>query len=107
MAPLALANEVVLVTGAGSVQGIGRAIVLECVAQGAKAVYSADLHTDNHATLLEAAQKIRADAVVKSIVLDVGDGDATKEALRQILREQGRFVRLKIVSALLSTLDDL
>lgn len=34
--PLPLAGQVALVTGSGSLHGVGRAIVLECVRQGAR-----------------------------------------------------------------------
>ncbi|KAK4705484.1 conserved oligomeric Golgi complex subunit 3, partial [Phenoliferia sp. Uapishka_3] len=91
MTSLQLNGQIALVTGAGSLNGIGRAIVLECVRQGALAVYAADLHIKNAATLLQAAKEIRSDAIVESCVLDAGAGDDIKAKLIAILTHHGRF----------------
>lgn len=58
---------------------------------GAKAVYAADLHNDNHADLVEQARKINSESIVESVVLDCGDGEATQKVLKDIIRDHGRL----------------
>lgn len=78
-----LDGKVAIVTGGG--QGIGRALTLRLAAEGAR-VAILDLSADAGA---ETAAMAGPDASVTTYALDVGDGDAVRDAVRRIEADLG------------------
>lgn len=77
-----LKDKVCIVTGAA--QGIGRAIASEMLAEGA-IVYGTDMREDSMEDLAESNQRFH------SLYFDVTDQAATKGAVMQVKKEQGRI----------------
>jgi NAD(P)-dependent dehydrogenase (short-subunit alcohol dehydrogenase family) len=84
--PADFADQIVLVTGAGS--GIGRASALAFTRRGAK-VFAADLNAEGLAETLELAHAAGGQA--ETVVLDVSQEEQVADLLARIERDAGRL----------------
>lgn len=83
-----LDGKVALVTGAGSVRGIGRAIATALATQGAK-VCIADMNEEGLKAVAEELRKITPD--VMTVVMNITDLSGVSKAVSEIVSKWGRL----------------
>lgn len=83
-----LTGKVAMVTGAGSVRGIGRSIALALAEQGAR-VALCDLNGEGLAAVAEEVKKVAPDVI--AVKMNVIDADSVKAAVDTIVAAWGRL----------------
>jgi NAD(P)-dependent dehydrogenase (short-subunit alcohol dehydrogenase family) len=86
-----LKNKVCVVTGAGSLKGIGRASAVLFARESARHLYLADLRNDSLPKLSEYITKTYPDVKVTTVTLDASDEAAISQLCERILNEEGRL----------------
>ncbi|KAG6845907.1 hypothetical protein H0H87_000713 [Tephrocybe sp. NHM501043] len=88
-----LQNKVCIITGVGSLKGIGRATAIRFAheVQGAKHLYLIDFDATNLPELKETMEKMYPDVKVTVIQADAADEAAISGVCDQALREEGRL----------------
>ncbi|KAK0536101.1 hypothetical protein OC834_001286 [Tilletia horrida] len=86
-----LQGKVAIITGAGSLLGIGRATALQFAHEGASHLYLADLDDENLGGLKEAISKAYPDVKVTILALDAADEDAVKSLCDRAVAENGQL----------------
>lgn len=85
------ANKVVIVTGANSASGIGRASAHQFAANGARAVYVCDYQSTNLDTHKRDIEAAHPHCSVHAVQLDVSDDDAVKALVTDAVTKYGRL----------------
>ncbi|CAG8686702.1 12789_t:CDS:2 [Acaulospora colombiana] len=86
-----LKDKVCIITGVGSLKGIGRATALLFAHQGAKALYLLDFDGTNLPNLKETIEKSYPDVHVAVIEGDAADDATISNLVSRALSEQGRL----------------
>ncbi|KAF9647310.1 NAD(P)-binding protein [Thelephora ganbajun] len=86
-----LKGKVCVVTGAGSLKGIGRATALLFAHEGAAHLYLLDLVPHNLPELKETIQKKYPGVKVTTLQADAADETATSSVCEQALKDEGRL----------------
>jgi len=86
-----LEGKVAIVTGAGSLKGIGRASALSFAHAGAQHLYLMDLSGENLPGLKSTIEERYPDVTVTVIQADATDDRAISDVCHRALREQGRL----------------
>ncbi|KAI9002547.1 hypothetical protein DFJ74DRAFT_696009 [Hyaloraphidium curvatum] len=86
-----LASRVCIVTGAGSMEGIGRAVVLAFCSAGASVVYAADLRSPDGFSSLVAETKRFAGTRVETVLMDAASEADVKALCERAVAEHGRL----------------
>lgn len=86
-----LKDKVCIVTGVGSMKGIGRASALLFAHEGAKHLYLLDYNDENLPNLKETIEKSYADVRVTTVQADAADEKAISGLCEQALREEGKL----------------
>ncbi|PWN18145.1 NAD(P)-binding protein [Microstroma glucosiphilum] len=87
-----LAGQVCIVTGVGSLTGIGRASVLLFAHEGARAIYALDHDDSNLPSLKEAVKEKYGDEVrVETHACDCADEEEIKKVVERVVKEEGRL----------------
>lgn len=86
-----LANQIGIVTGAGSPYGIGRSLVLALANAGAKAVYATDLTLANVPSLQQEVKEAGSSCKVHGAILDVTSEEQTVVVLKEIIASYGQL----------------
>ncbi|KAG6842167.1 hypothetical protein C0991_001660 [Blastosporella zonata] len=86
-----LQNKVCIITGVGSLKGIGRATAIRFAHEGAKHLYLIDFDATNLPELKETIEKLYPDVKVTVIPADAADEAAISGVCDQALREEGRL----------------
>jgi len=86
-----LKDKVCIITGVGSLKGIGRSAALLFAHEGAKHLYLIDIAGQNLPQLKETIKKLYPDVVVTTIQADSADETAISNVCDQALREEGRL----------------
>ncbi|ETS63341.1 hypothetical protein PaG_01622 [Moesziomyces aphidis] len=86
-----LAGKVAIVTGCGSLAGIGRATALQFAHEGVKHIYVCDINDDNLPALKETISQRYPDVQCTAIVSDAADEASVKSIIDQSLADNGRL----------------
>ncbi|KAF8502286.1 sex determination protein tasselseed-2 [Russula emetica] len=86
-----LKGKVAIITGVGSLKGIGRASALSFAHEGAQHLYLMDLSRENLPNLKSTIDERYPDVTVTVIQADASDDKAISDVCQQALREQGRL----------------
>ncbi|KAF8070553.1 hypothetical protein FPV67DRAFT_1668401 [Lyophyllum atratum] len=86
-----LKGKVCIITGVGSLKGIGRASAIHFAHEGAKHLYLIDFDPANLPDLKATIEKVYPDVQVTTIQADAADEAAISGACDQALREEGRL----------------
>jgi len=86
-----LKGKVAIITGAGSLKGIGRASALAFAHGGAQHLYLMDLSGENLPNLKSTIEERYPDVTVTAIQADAADDKAISDVCHRALREQGRL----------------
>ncbi|KAI1796517.1 NAD(P)-binding protein [Ganoderma leucocontextum] len=86
-----LKNKVCIITGVGSLKGIGRATALLFAHEGARHLYLTDYHPTNLPDLKSTIEKAYPDVKVTVQQADAADEDAVACLCKQALHEEGRL----------------
>ncbi|KAI0743731.1 NAD-P-binding protein [Daedaleopsis nitida] len=86
-----LKNKVCIITGVGSLKGIGRATALLYAHEGARHLYLSDYDPTNLPDLKSTIEKAYADVKVTTQQADAADEDAISSLCRQAIQEEGRL----------------
>ncbi|KFZ20538.1 hypothetical protein V501_00070 [Pseudogymnoascus sp. VKM F-4519 (FW-2642)] len=86
-----LADQVGIVTGAGSPYGIGRSLVLSLAAAGARAVYATDVTVANIPSLQKEVSDAGSSCQVHGEILDVTSEEQTISIVKQAISQYGRL----------------
>lgn len=86
-----LAGKVAIVTGCGSLSGIGRASAMQFAHEGVKHIYVCDIVDDNLPALKDALLKKYPDVKVTAIASDAADEESVKSIIDQAIKEEGRL----------------
>ncbi|KAL9931382.1 hypothetical protein V8E36_009779 [Tilletia maclaganii] len=86
-----LAGKVAILTGCGSLLGIGRATALQFAKEGASHVYLTDLDDENLSSLKDIIKKDYPDVKVTTLALDAADEEAVKALCEQAVSENGQL----------------
>ncbi|KAF8482870.1 sex determination protein tasselseed-2 [Russula ochroleuca] len=86
-----LKGKVAIITGVGSLKGIGRASALSFAHEGAQHLYLMDLSGENLPNLKSTIEERYPDVTVTVIQADAADDKAISDVCHQALREQGRL----------------
>ncbi|ORZ10860.1 hypothetical protein BCR42DRAFT_422207 [Absidia repens] len=84
-----LKDKICIVTGAGSLLGIGRATVYALAKRGPKAIYVTDLYDTNLGDLAQEIRKLGIDCIPKAV--DAGSETAIKELVNDAMAAYGRL----------------
>ncbi|KAK5657259.1 hypothetical protein OQA88_3318 [Cercophora sp. LCS_1] len=85
------ANKVVIITGANSILGIGRATAHQFAASGAKAVYICDFDDSNLASHAKEITALYPNVAVHPRQFDAADEKAIKDVINDALTRYGRL----------------
>ncbi|KAF8322722.1 NAD(P)-binding protein [Clavulina sp. PMI_390] len=86
-----LKGKVCIITGVGSMKGIGRASALMYAREGAKHLYLGDLAGDNLPNLKSTINEKFPDVKVTTFQGDAADEDLIKSICEQAIKEEGRL----------------
>ncbi|KAN0111349.1 sex determination protein tasselseed-2 [Russula decolorans] len=86
-----LKGKVAIITGVGSLKGIGRASALSFAHEGAQHLYLMDLSGENLPNLKSTIEERYPDVTVTVIQADASDDKAISDVCQQALKEQGRL----------------
>ncbi|KAF8633339.1 hypothetical protein AX17_004511 [Amanita inopinata Kibby_2008] len=86
-----LKDKVCIITGIGSLKGIGRATAIRFAHEGAKHLYLLDYDPTNLPNLKSTIEKSYPDVKVTTIQADAADEKAISDVCAQALREEGRL----------------
>jgi len=86
-----LRGKVCIITGVGSLKGIGRASAIRFAHEGAKHLYLLDFDSKNLPDLEETIKKAYPDVKVTTMQADAADEAAISEICSRALREEGRL----------------
>ncbi|KAI0633466.1 NAD-P-binding protein [Trametes polyzona] len=86
-----LRGKVCVITGAGSLKGIGRAAALSFAHQGARHLYLSDFDPTNLPDLKATIEKAYPDVKVTTIQADAADETAIANICKQTLQDEGRL----------------
>ncbi|KAI0358749.1 NAD-P-binding protein [Trametes cingulata] len=86
-----LKGKVCVITGAGSLRGIGRATAIRFAHEGAQHLYLSDLDSTNLPDLKATIEKAYPDVKVTTIQADAADENAVADICKQALRDEGRL----------------
>lgn len=86
-----LKDKVCIITGVGSLKGIGRATALLYAHEGAKHLYLIDFDPTNLPDLKATVEKNYPDVKVTTLQADAADETAIKGVCQQALKEEGRL----------------
>lgn len=86
-----LNGKVCIVTGAGSLTGIGRATVIHYAHEGAKHIYALDLDGSNLDKLRKVVQTQYPDVKVDTLACDAADEDAVRDICERAIQDEGRL----------------
>lgn len=87
-----LAGQVCIVTGVGSLTGIGRASVLLFAHEGARAIYALDHDDSNLPSLKESVKEGYGDQTrVETLACDCADEDEIRKLVERVVQEEGRL----------------
>ncbi|KAI0297143.1 sex determination protein tasselseed-2 [Russula brevipes] len=86
-----LRDKVVIITGVGSLKGIGRAAALLFAHEGAQHLYLMDLSGENLPNLKSTIEERYPDVKATVIQADAADDKAISDVCHQALREHGRL----------------
>lgn len=86
-----LKNKVCVITGVGSLKGIGRASAIRFAHEGAKHLYLIDFDPTNLPDLKSTVKKLYPDVKVTTIQADAADEAAISAVCDRALREEGRL----------------
>ncbi|CAO1612641.1 unnamed protein product [Jaminaea pallidilutea] len=86
-----LNGKVCIVTGVGSLTGIGRASVLHFAHEGAKHIYALDFDGTNLDDLAAAVTGAYPDVGITTKECDVADEESVQEITERAIKEQGRL----------------
>ncbi|KAI9302895.1 hypothetical protein BJ944DRAFT_241943 [Cunninghamella echinulata] len=84
-----LKDKVCIVTGAGSLLGIGRATVFALAKRGPKAIYVTDLYDTNLEELAKQIRQLGIDCIPKA--LDAGSESAVEAIVKEAMDKYGRL----------------
>ncbi|CAO3585965.1 unnamed protein product [Absidia cylindrospora] len=84
-----LKDKICIVTGAGSLLGIGRATVYALAKRGPKAIYVTNLYDTNLGDLAQEIRKLGIDCIPKAV--DAGSETAIKELVNDAMAAYGRL----------------
>ncbi|KAK2463190.1 hypothetical protein APHAL10511_004845 [Amanita phalloides] len=88
---LKLKDKVCIITGVGSLKGIGRASTIRFAHEGAKHLYLLDYDATNLPNLKETIAQRYPDVKVTTIQADAADEKAISDVCAQALKEEGRL----------------
>lgn len=86
-----LRDKVCIITGVGSLKGIGRATAIRFAHEGAKHLYLIDFDPTNLPNLQSTIEKLYPDVKVTTLQADAADEAAISGVCAQALREEGRL----------------
>ncbi|KAH9859029.1 NAD-P-binding protein [Lenzites betulinus] len=86
-----LHGKVCVITGAGSLKGIGRATALTFAHQGARHLYLSDFDATNLPELKSTIEKLYPDVKVTVTQADAADESAISNICKQALQDEGRL----------------
>ncbi|GLB37531.1 putative KR domain containing protein [Lyophyllum shimeji] len=86
-----LKDKVCIITGVGSLKGIGRASAIRFAHEGARHLYLIDFDATNLPELKSTIEKLYSDVKVTTIQADAADEAAISGVCDQALREEGRL----------------
>ncbi|KAK0553796.1 hypothetical protein OC846_000444 [Tilletia horrida] len=86
-----LAGKVAILTGVGSLLGIGRATALQFAHEGASHLYLTDLEEDNLSDLKQTINKSYPDVQVTILGCDASDEEAVKGLCDRAIKENGQL----------------
>ncbi|KAI0364451.1 NAD-P-binding protein [Pilatotrama ljubarskyi] len=86
-----LKGKVCVITGAGSLKGIGRATAIRFAHEGAQHLYLSDLDLANLPELKATIEKAYPDVKVTILQADAADETAIADICKQALRDEGRL----------------
>ncbi|CDO76021.1 hypothetical protein BN946_scf184665.g13 [Trametes cinnabarina] len=86
-----LRGKVCVITGVGSLKGIGRATAIRFAHEGARHLYLSDWDPTNLPNLKETIEKAYPDVKVTTIQADAADETAVANICKQALQEEGRL----------------
>ncbi|KAH9895235.1 NAD-P-binding protein [Cubamyces lactineus] len=86
-----LSGKVCVITGVGSLKGIGRATAILFAHEGARHLYLSDFDPTNLPNLKETIQKSYPDVKVTTVQADAADETAVSNLCKQALQDEGRL----------------
>ncbi|PWZ02962.1 NAD(P)-binding protein [Testicularia cyperi] len=86
-----LSGKVAIITGCGSMSGIGRATAMQFAHEGVKHLYVCDIVDDNLPSLKEAIAKKYPDVKVTAIASDAADEKSVKSVIEQAIKDEGQL----------------
>ncbi|PSR75339.1 hypothetical protein PHLCEN_2v9202 [Hermanssonia centrifuga] len=86
-----LAGKVCIITGAGSLHGIGRATAHRFAREGARHLYLVDLVADNFPTIQSSLHETNPDVKVTTIQADAADEEKIASICKMATNENGRL----------------
>ncbi|KAI0661436.1 NAD-P-binding protein [Cubamyces menziesii] len=86
-----LSGKVCVITGVGSLKGIGRATAILFAHEGARHLYLSDFDPTNLTNLKETIEKSYPDVKVTTVQADAADETAVSNLCKQALQDEGRL----------------